>query len=495
TYSEKTTYNYYCLAEYLKYFYQVGVNNEPLSTEALKNVDVLIIKIPTQPYAESEIEAVEQFVEQGGGVWVIGDHTNVFGSSSYLNPLLKRFGCRLRYDSTHDLKTGKLSLWERPRMFAHPSVAHLPPYLFATSCSVTAPLSAENAIIGYGLRKDYLDYSQRNFFPDRSKKLFDIGFGLFLQQAAVPYGKGRLLIYTDSTTFSNFFMFIRGKPEIVLGAVDWVNRANRLNWLNRAAFWSALVILLLLIVLHAWNGAAIAGLLTLTILSGWFIDHKNTTAYPPLEPVREIPYINFDRQLSQYFLPTLRLMESGDRDFHTFFVWTQRVGAVPREVYDLDQALTSKYPLVLIDPSAEIPAAMIDEIDRFVRDGGKLLLIHSADIIASSASRMAQKFGLSLQTELTISDTTHTVTLANRFFPLRLDGKVSTIGGGEPFWHSDQGDVIGATIEVGKGKVWFVSAGHLFRNEYMGSTTLLPDEGLKALFQVEYGIILDMMRD
>jgi len=87
-YNERTTYNYYCMAEFLKYYYDVGVNFEPLSPDVLKDVDVLILKVPTQPYQAAEIDAVANFVEQGGGLWVIGDHTNVFGSSSFLNPLL-----------------------------------------------------------------------------------------------------------------------------------------------------------------------------------------------------------------------------------------------------------------------------------------------------------------------------------------------------------------------------------------------------------------------
>ncbi len=492
-YNEKTTYNYYCLAEYLKYYYDVRINEEKLSDEVLDGVDVLILKIPTQPYEPGEIDAVVRFVENGGGVWVIGDHTNVFGSSSYFNPLLERFGCRLHYNSTHDLKTGKLTLWNKPPMFAHPSVVNLPPYLFATSCTVSAPLSADGAIIGYGLRVDKLDYSQKNFFPDRSRKLFDIGFGLYLQQVALTKGRGRLLIYTDSTTFSNFFMFIRGKPELALGSVEWLNRNNRAGWINGAGLLAALLFVGLLSLIGAWNGASLAGFLIALSLTGWAMDNNTRSHYPLPEAKRDIPWINFEREHSSYFLPTLRLTEEGDKDYLTFFVWTQRVGAVPREVVEFDEAITSKAPMVMIDPSEPLDETELAGLRDYVKRGGNLLLVNSSDNFSDAPKQIAETFDLQLTTELCLSDTLHTLTLGGRFFPLRLEDRFTSVEGGEPFLWSDQGDVIGTMKAFGEGRVWVITCGHLFRTSGMGPTTVVPDEGLKALYRIEYDLILNLL--
>ena len=492
-YNERTTYNYYCMAEFLKYYYDVGVNFEPLSPDVLKDVDVLILKVPTQPYQAAEIDAVVNFVKRGGGLWVIGDHTNVFGSSSFLNPLLRRFGYRLHYNSTHDLQTGKLSLYEKPPMFAHPSVVNLPPYLFATSCSMTAPWNADAAIIGYGLRTDHLDYSQKNFFPDRTRKQFDHGFGLFLQQAGGRYGKGRILIYTDSTTFSNFFIFVKGKPELVLGSLNWLNRSNLYHWVNPVALVIALLAFVLLFFGLGWNGAVLAGILVGVSLAGWLADYTTRAAYPLPQPARSVPWINFEREHSQYFLPTLRLSEEGDKSCLTFFVWTQRVGAVPREVYQLEEAVSGNDPVVMIDPAMPLDAEEMRQLRAYLNRGGRLLVIDSADNSSSVPGDLLGEFGLRLKTELSPSDTLHTLTLEGRYFPLRIRGKFSSISGGEPFLHSDQGDVIGATTEVGEGRIWALSCGHLFRNSGMGQTTVVPDSGLKALYEIEFDLVREMM--
>ncbi|RJP82234.1 MAG: hypothetical protein C4524_00930 [Candidatus Zixiibacteriota bacterium] len=492
-YNEKTTYNFWCLARYLEYYYDLRTNHEPLSPQVLEGVDVLVLKIPTQPYAPEEIEAVVDFVRRGGGLWVIGDHTNVFGSSTFFNPLLRRFGCNLDYSSTHDLASGNLSLYRRPERFAHPSVVNMPDYLFATSCAIRAPLTADAAILGYGLRADHLDYSQKNFFANRDRKQFGIHFGLFLQQAALRYGKGRLLIYTDSTCFSNFFIFLRGKPELVLGSLEWLNRSPRYAWVRPLALVLALICLAALVLLKARGPLLLAALILGAALAGWASDRAARSAYPLPENVRPVPWVNFERDHCRYFLPTLRLAQDGDKDYLTFFVWTQRVGAVPREVYRFEDCLEGRDPLVMMEPGTDLDAGENAALRRWVEEGGRLLVINSADNASAAPHRLLESFGLRLKTTVGSADSSHTLTLAGRFFPLVVGGRFSSLHGGRAFLESDQREVIGVVKEVGKGKVYALSCGHLFRNSSMGQTAVIPDEGLKEFYKIEFRLIRDLL--
>ncbi|MFH1862145.1 MAG: hypothetical protein ABH878_04970 [bacterium] len=493
-YNERTTYNYYCLAEFLNYYYQVSKNFEPLTPEILSDVDVLILKTPTQHYTASEIETVVEFVRRGGGVWVIGDHTNVFGTSQYLNPLLNHFGFRLNYDSTHDLETGNLSLFEKPRIFAHPSVINLSPYLFATSCSMQAPWHSESAIIGYGMRADYLDYSQKNFFPDRKRKQFDIQFGLIMQQAGKKLGAGRLLLYTDSTTFSNFFMFIKGKPELALGSVNWLNRQNQHSWLKAALLLIGVVALVALLSLKSWHGLTLAVLLLGGALAGVFAEQSARVSYALPQPIRPAPRINFERECSSYFLPTLRLGDEKDISYLTFYVWTQRLNGMPREVYNLAEAFAGRDPVVMIDPKGTLNDGQIETIRQYLTRGGKLLLLNSADNASETPKKLLSHFGLQLNTTISTADSLHTLTLAGRYFPLRINGKFSDLHGGEPFLKSDQGDGIGVSVTIGEGRLWAISCGQIFRNQMMGQTSVQPDAGLKALYEIEYDLIRELLQ-
>lgn len=493
SYNEKTTYNYYCLAQFLRYYYDLRINQETITPQTLANIDVLILKIPTQPYEPSEIQAIVDYVRRGGSLWVIGDHTNVFGSSSFFNPLLRHFGYGLKYVSTHDLETGNLTVYSKPARFAHPSVINLPTYLFATSCSMTAPFSADAAILGYGLRADHLDYSQKNFFADRTRNQFDIEFGLMLQQAAGTYGKGRVLVTTDSTPFSNFFIFVKGKPELALGTLNWLNRNPKWAWLNPLLLIIGLAMLAGIFIRKLWGGAALAGAILGLALAGGLTDQAARGAYHLPQPAHPVPWINFEREHSQYFLPVLRLVKDGDPDYLTFYVWTQRVGAVPRQVDNFRQAVSGNDPVVMIDPATELNPQELADLRSYLDRGGHLLVMNSVENRSEAAGRLLENFGIGLKLQKAPSDTLHTLTLQGRFFPLAVKGKFTSLEGGEPFFKSDQGDVIGVTKAVGRGKIWALSCGHLFRNNQMGQTSIVPDEGLKALYEVEFGIIRDML--
>ena len=49
---------------------------QEIDDETLSKCDVLVIKIPNARYSPTRPTAVLRFVEQGGGLLLIGDHTN-----------------------------------------------------------------------------------------------------------------------------------------------------------------------------------------------------------------------------------------------------------------------------------------------------------------------------------------------------------------------------------------------------------------------------------
>ena len=119
-----STYNYYSWAEWINATYRVERNLDQVLSEAvLAEVDVLILKCPTSSYSVGEIGAITQFVERGGGLWLIGDHTDVFGMNTFLNQLAGVFGIRFRTDATYALGSGNMTRFYRPAWFAHPSGA------------------------------------------------------------------------------------------------------------------------------------------------------------------------------------------------------------------------------------------------------------------------------------------------------------------------------------------------------------------------------------
>jgi hypothetical protein len=206
-----------------------------------------------------------------------------------------------------------------------------------------------------------------------------------------------------------------------------------------------------------------------------------------------VPWINFEREHSQYFLPVLRLVKEGDPDYLTFYVWTQRVGAVPREMDDFSRAISGSDPVVMIDPATDLDAGETAALKNYLENGGRLLLVNSVENKSDAPGRILENFGIGLKTERAFSDTLHTLTMRGRFFALTVNTRFASLTGGETFFKSDKGEAIGVTKAVGKGRIWALSCGHLFRNNFMGQTSVVPDQGLKALYEVEFGIIRELL--
>ena len=99
-YGEAGSYNYAAIYEYCSQFYDMSqlAKDQPIDDAALQACDVLIIKTPTSRYAPEEVQAVVRFVERGGSLLMIGDHTNVFNMNTYLNDISRHFGFTFRND-------------------------------------------------------------------------------------------------------------------------------------------------------------------------------------------------------------------------------------------------------------------------------------------------------------------------------------------------------------------------------------------------------------
>jgi hypothetical protein len=500
-YGRKSGYNYYCLAEYLNHYYQVEASRDSLLPELLSRFDVVMLKTPTTPYSEREMDSLVDFVDGGGGLWLIGDHTNVFGTSTYLNQLARRFGLRLRYDSTYDLKTLALSVFRAPPVFRHPVAAYLPDYLFATSCTVEAPFLSENMILGYGLKAADLDYARTSFFPGKNSQNYS--FGVFLQQGGVKHGKGRVAIFTDSTCFSNFFMFMTGKPELALGTIEWLNRTNRLAWMN------VLLLILGLACLAGLAGAlrrwertrilavvlpgALLGLALAVLIYDGLLRHS----YRLPEPHSDYVHVAFESEHSGIELPTTRLIANPEMSLHTFFVWTQRLGFFPSIESRLEDALAKGDLVVIANPVVPFDASELADLARYVAGGGKVLVLIDPLNEGEAQPQLLESFGAckagtpgwSWAGE--DSALPHIVSLdGEKITPAARPGALER--GRARLSLSDGGTVL-AEIRQGDGRIFIFSDFFLFTDRNMGHTGEPLDKGKYGIFELEYWMLREIL--
>lgn len=492
-YGGRSGYNYYSLGRFLRYHYQVETLHEPLTAERLARCDILLLKTPTRPFAPGEVAAIEAFVRAGGGLLLVGDHTNVFGTSTYMNPVATRFGLRFVHDSTYDLASMGLSLYRPPRVFRHPVVLHLPPYLFATSCSLTAPFFSEAMIIGYGLKSMDADYSQVSFFPE-NKSVTHYLFGLFLQAAGVRYGKGRVLGYTDSTCFSNFFMFIPGKPELMLGMLDWVNRTNRRRGLNALLLVLGAGLLLAALARGARRG--FSGALALAVGATWgfltaaWVCHALAERdYPEPRPHTPMPTVAFESEHSRFDLPVYSLTREAERSLQTFFVWVQRLDLFPRLYPSLEQALRAGGPVVIANPGEPFTTTELDSVAHFVRRGGHLLVLDDPRNLQSSTDQLLGIFNMRRDT-LVAGPAPMTNPQGAIIGSTRWAGGVR---GGRALGFVDDTVVVVAEQPFERGRVTVYMNSFAFTDAVMGATGVNPDAVQRQLYEIEYWLLRRMI--
>ncbi len=370
SYGLRTVYTYWSLSRSLgRHFGHVSTTRGTIDDRELARCDVLILKTPTRPYTPAEVAAIVRFVRRGGGLWMIGEHTNVFGSSTHLNPVAEQFGIRYRHDAVL-ARGSQRPKHRRPAWFAHPTVNHMRPMLDAISCSlvvrgrVRTPLVADTRISAGP------DWSSRNFFgpfqsmPHQAK-------GRLVQMAAHRFGRGRVVAFTDSTLFSSFCYHLPGIEDLALGTVDWLNRRASSPW-----GWLAIGTLGLVLVL--WSLSRQPGVL-LIAAAGWIaiasasIGHHLTLrqAYPA--PTPHTPGVQVGLLQSERYQLSLKPTPDQRPNLLTFVVALQRLGLVPR--FGQSVAQLEKCPVIIqVGPPTEHTA-----LTRHLEGGGQLLILLDTD--------------------------------------------------------------------------------------------------------------------
>lgn len=400
-YSSASTYNYYTLRTYLNSYYNVTVNESPLEDVDLAQYDVMIIKIPTKPYPEKVIDKIVTYVRNGGGLWVIGDHTNVFGSTTYLNPLLRHFGLQLRYDGIYHNEHGSYNSIYTKNIFKHPIIYNVPVFLFATPCSLQVTNPRMRIVVPGLTTKAYaLSYSNKNFFPDPKPDL-NIFAGANTLLAAGDFGQGRVAVFTDSTVFSNFFIYLPGKTELALSIISWLNHRP-----------PKVIIKLLIVLLHLFFGIKFTQsykqifnrknlfwitLIALIISSSSIpvINLLNSLACKMPDEIRTTIKVGFVEKYSSFYLPYQEWRKQEKNNYNTFYIWGQRVGICSRYYFDLEKAIKESKALFMMLPKNEFTMGDLQEFDKYLRSGGKIFLFdHGGE--GSSANQFLENYKLRL---------------------------------------------------------------------------------------------------
>ena len=490
-YGHDSGYNFYCIYDYCSRFYDMSRLNTPIDDAAVKNCDVLIVKVPTERYDREEIAAIERFVEKGGGLLLVGEHTSVFNTGAHLNDIAKLFGFSFRYDCLFDIDTIFTQLYHQP-LVPHPIVQNMPKLNFAVSCSINPGRSHGRAVIrSTGLMNLMADYHASNFYPQVEDRA-DMRYGAFVQLWTTRYGAGRVAAFTDSTIFSNFSTFEPGKPELMLGMLEWLNHRNFPYDLRPFLIILGLLLLAAGLVLKPrWN---VAWLIVFCAgLFGWAVAIVSTRAihqhYMGLpKAVRPMVQVVVDRTVCDAPLSKSGFISGQKTGFGIFERWILRLGYFTSRKHGTN-ALTGDL-IVFTHPNLTVTDKFRDELVNYVTSGGKVLILDSPANVESSANSLLYPFGLTVKQGTNFNG----LLKAPEDWPvIRIDSTCQIEGGRPILWAVRSGTPYGenvpiaATVRHGKGTVTVIGFGSRFADAYMGVTgDVVPDDELRKVFDVQF---------
>lgn len=511
----QTVYSYYNLVETLKRYYPTRRNFEDITDETLKDVSVLILKTPTTPYPAEAREAIHRFVARGGGLWLVGDHTDVFGMDSYLNLILERYGASFRKDAVIDPSSMRQIF--QVESGAHPIVRRLPLFLMYTGDSLQAPWFSRDILRNRRLLRDRSDMGTNTFFGDFSTNLEE-PIGPVTQALALESGRGRVAVWSDSTLFSNFAIFLPGKMDLALGMVDWLNRENSaFPWRGLLAG-AGVTLALLGFFAGRRPGEATSFLFSLAPLAlclGALLAIPTALAsYERFYPVPQ-PDVPFDRIA---FLETeipghLPLYEPMDEptnhEYLASFVAAQRVGKRPFVTSSVAEAIQAPV-VVVIHSHYRLTQEDILVLERYVREGGRLILLDSQgegdlfqtmaqaagirkiavpppvtpaersrntlDILRAASPTLARSLILNSGPDVPNREPLPPLTVHSGKVVQRAQLRWVMTGGTPVLWSARPEGAAVTEAALGKGVVVFTTTTNLFAGSFVGAESEVPND-------------------
>ncbi|MBN1503452.1 MAG: hypothetical protein JW952_00145 [Candidatus Eisenbacteria bacterium] len=489
-----TEYHYGALFRQLQERFDVRRNYDAITAFSLKEIDVLIIKTPSRPFQDSEKSAIRTFVEKGGGLLLVGDHTDVFGSSTVMNELCRSVGPRFNLDAVLDLEDQQFLVWRRQGHLWHKMLAGVPRVCFATSCSVNLSLGGLGVISRGNVYSEAAHYGHHFFYGDLVYSTED-AVGTRCLVAVASRGRGRVAWFSDSTILSNFTLYNPYNAELCLTLLDWLNEAPRWHWFRWVARSGlGLVAVLLIPVLvrrRAVMGHLIAAL-ALSVAGAALVIHM-TPAAGELPAGSRIPRAHFEAEHCRVALDERYAFLSAESStgFHTnqtFYALTQRLGIVPHVMESPDEA-RSQDIVVFLEPVRRIGAGERRRFESFLRVGGRILVVDTSVNQVSTANDLLADYGLQLAEQVS-GEGECLVTFDGTIVELP---HARTIIGGTPVLRDAIGRVVVASQRIGKGTIMVMGDSSVFADSSLGLTGRVPDSDELARIKLEFFLLRELL--
>ncbi|MBS0206977.1 MAG: hypothetical protein JSS49_29225 [Planctomycetes bacterium] len=353
--------------------YRVKNLDGQLNSENLAHVNALVMVLPRKPPTESELRTLYQYLERGGSLLVLGDHTDLYGSQAPMNALLSSAGIQVPFDSAFALRP----FW----IYCQSSLPHAVTVgirdevdtRIATGSSLRLNHWRARPLIvgqyGFGDFGNRANGERGGFLGDykyqRGERLGDLVLG-----AESSYGAGRIIAFGDTSSFQNIalpdcYPFVERIFQRLTSPPD--------GWRQR---WSLSVLGLGLIILlwmrNGWTWAA--GLLLLVDAGQELLPHRSHSIAG-----RKVAVVSTTN------VPCFPLERFRDNSAGAVMMSLMRSGFLP-QLARVETPTTDVGLIACIGPLQPYSNAQRERLRRFMHDGGTLLIAASPKNLSAANS-------------------------------------------------------------------------------------------------------------
>jgi hypothetical protein len=348
------------------------VDTGKITDKSLDKVKCLVLINLNRTFTPKEVARVWHFVDQGGSLLVLGDHTGREHIRMPFNALLKRINIAFNFDSAVPLiEAWARSLAIRPHDITR-DIHDENDLQIGIGASLKIGYRAAPIIIGqraFGDRGD-LAARQKGFLGDlqftSSEKLGDL-----VLMAATRYGRGKVLVCGDTAPFQNSSLVL--SAGFVDRVFDWLGTTKDVGYVRNEIIFKLLLTLGLLSWLYHRSGShLVANALYALCVVAYLAANLGLSSQKPMTKALKASVAYID--ISHMERVSLDLWGAPE-GFGGLTYNLIRNGYLPLAMKKFEpSALSTAELLVIIAPAKPFTKNQIDHLDRFVGRGGLLIL-------------------------------------------------------------------------------------------------------------------------
>jgi len=370
--------------------YEVQTFRDRLTPEFLEDCSCFVIINLNAAFTPSEETLLQRYVERGGSILVLAEHTGIGNIRGPSNSLLGPTGIRVNFDSATFFQKGWTNSLEiRPRPPCAGVKTHETKIWVGASLSVRPP--ARPLIIGkYGYADlgNPADY-ERAYLGDRLHNPGEL-LGDVVLVAEQSYGKGKFLVFGDTSTFQN--LALTGSYGFVARIFNYLNATEKNPGESGRILLFLGVFLLSLAAVLGGRGTFAAGLLFLAGLwaGGFSAETRARELFRGELPEMDIAWL--DQSHDERYNDAAW----DDHSVNGLEFNLMRNGLLPLRMREFSaEKLSKAKALVLVAPAKPFSRSETSAIRDFVSSGGFLIVSSGFEELAGSKD-LLQTFGFGI---------------------------------------------------------------------------------------------------